>query len=336
MIIIGWARPHPQETVLRWPFVPLLIACALLAAGCSRPGVAAPGNGNAQGGNTATVIALAPEETPDSPPSPTLAVATATPTPESTRTPTATPPDPTSPPSPTLGPTPSPTRTPALPTATPTALHRAATPAPRPTGTITPRLIYGGNPQHKRIALTLDVEADPKPLLPILETLKEKGVRATFFILGQFAKAHPDLVKRIVDEGHEIGNHSWSHPDFRTLTREQMVEELRKTEETIQKITGQSTKPYFRPPFSYRNKETIQVAGEEGYLTIVWTTETYDWKQGATVRTMVASVLKEAKPGGIVVMHTSKARDAEALPDLIDALRREGYEVVTLSEVLGP
>jgi len=169
-----------------------------------------------------------------------------------------------------------------------------------------------------------------------LDTLKEKNVRATFFILGQFAKANPDLIKRIVDDGHEIGNHSWSHPDFRTLKREQMIEELRKTEETVKEITGRSTKPYFRPPYSYRNQLSINVAGEEGYLTVVWTTETYDWKQGATAQTMIESVLKEARPGGIVVLHTSKARDAESLPGIIDGLRAEGYTLVTVSEVLTP
>ncbi|MCC7352755.1 MAG: polysaccharide deacetylase family protein [Anaerolineae bacterium] len=184
--------------------------------------------------------------------------------------------------------------------------------------------------------MTLDAEADPAPLPSILDTLQEKGVRATIFIQGQFAKANRDLIKRIVDDGHEIGNHSWSHPDFRTLKREQMVEELRKTEEMVKEITGRSTKPYFRPPFSYRNQLSINVAGGEGYLTIVWTTETYDWKKGATAKTMVESVLKEAKPGGIVVMHTSKARDAEALPGIIDALRAEGYTLVTVSEVLAP
>lgn len=348
-------------------FVCFVLAAMLLLTGCSQSGAAASRN-NDKG---STPIAVAPTETagPDSslttdeddlPPgyselpvprgSPcACSVATLPPKPQPAETETATP-SPTNTPLPSPSPTASPTETPSpSPTATRVPAVRSATatpattplarpsPVPQPTGAVTSRLIYGGsNTKRKWIALTLDVEASPAPLPSILETLKEKNVRATFFILGQFAKAHPDLIERIVDDGHEIGNHSWSHPDFRTLKREQMIEELRKTEEVVKEITGRSTKPYFRPPYSYRNQLSINVAGEEGYLTVVWTTETYDWKQGATAQTMIESVLKEARPGGIVVLHTSKARDAQSLPGIIDGLRAEGYTLVTVSEVLGP
>ncbi len=265
----------------------------------------------------------------DTPP-PTSSVAR---TPEPTFTPTqvalaADTPTSTPTPSPSLTATPAPTLT-ATPTLTPTR-------RPIPTLIVTPRLIYGGPSARKWIALSLDVEGYPQPLTPILDTLKEEGVRATFFIQGAFAEKYPALIKRIADEGHVIGSHSWSHADFRTLNREQMVEELQKTEEIILKITGQSTKPLFRPPYSYRTEESIQVVGEEGYLTVVWTTETYDWKKGATAETMVESVLEEARPGGIVVMHTSHKHDAEGLPLIIEALRKEGYEFATIPEVLAP
>jgi len=347
-------------------FVCVVVAVMLLVAGCSRSGVAA-----SRGNHGSAPIAIAPTETnePDSSPvtaesdlppgyrelpiprgSPcACSVATLAPEPQPAETATFTPyptntplpsPSPTASPTETSTPSPTASRVPAVrsATATPATTPIARpSPAPQPTGAVTPRLIYGGsNTQRKWIALTLDVEASPAPLPSILDTLKEKNVRATFFILGQFAKANPDLIKRIVDDGHEIGNHSWSHPDFRTLKREQMIEELRKTEETVKEITGRSTKPYFRPPYSYRNQLSINVAGEEGYLTVVWTTETYDWKQGATAQTMIESVLKEARPGGIVVLHTSKARDAESLPGIIDGLRAEGYTLVTVSEVLTP
>lgn len=254
---------------------------------------------------TATV---APSPTGTFTPSPT-----ASPTPTATRTPTATPS-----PIPTLPPTATPTRTPV------------------PTPVVSAREVLRGNPHRPWVALTFDADAAADPAPRILDTLKAYGVRATFFIQGWWAERHPDLVRRMVEEGHEIGNHSNTHPDFRTLTREEIVRELAETEAILQRVAGRTSKPYFRPPYSYRNQLVREVAAEEGYLTVVWTIDVFDWKPDATQESILREVLDHVVPGAIIVLHVGDENSAAVLPRLIEELRARGYEPVSLSEVLAP
>ena len=228
-----------------------------------------------------------------------------------------------------------------LPVATPspTASSAATTtipPAPEPT--ISAVEIGRGNPDRPWIALTFDAGSDIGPLPSILETLSEKDVRSTFFITGIMLN-QPDgteLLQRIVAEGHELGNHSDTHPQFTTLTNEEMAKELAALEDAVVRLTGVSTKPYFRPPFGNRDDRVRQVVQQNGYFTIYWTYEVRDWTEDRTAEDIFNRAVGQASNGAIVVMHVGAWETAEVLPDIIDELRARGYRLVTLSELLSP
>jgi len=242
-------------------------------------------------------------------------------TPEPSPTPTWTPsPTPTATPSPTPSPTPVPTAT-----STPT---RALS---RPTPSL--KLVYWGNGKKKQVHIGFDVEGNPKILYQILDILKEYHYHTTFFIQGAWARQHPAAVKRIVQEGHEIGNHSWSHPDFRELTRQQMIKELTDTENLCVKLTGKSTKPYFRPPYSYRNRRSIEVAYELGYTHILWSIDSYDWRDRNADK-VYHNIVDHVRPGAIIYLHTSHRTDPVALRRALKTLTQEGYRLVSLTEIL--
>ncbi len=196
--------------------------------------------------------------------------------------------------------------------------------------------VLWGNRENPYVALTFDADSSPKPLEQILTTLRTKEVSATFFIQGSWADKFPEAVQAIAQDGHEIGNHSYSHPDFRELTEQQMVDELRLADESLMKLIGRSSKPLFRPPYSYRNALTREAAAREGYLTVIWTYDAFDWKRDATEETIYAEILGHAEPGAIYVQHVGDENSANVLERVIDDLRAEGLEPVTVSRLLLP
>ncbi|NLE77646.1 MAG: polysaccharide deacetylase family protein [Chloroflexi bacterium] len=280
------------------------------------------------------VASPAPTAPPAAPPA--TATTAATPTQTVQATATVAPPTitgtPTPSPSPTPTSTPRPTQT-ASPTASPT---ESPTPTAAPTPVVSAREVLRGNPQRPWVALTFDADASAAPAAQFLDALRDAGARGTFFIQGAWAQRNPDLVRRMVEEGHEIGNHSQTHPDFRTLTREEIVAELAAAEAAIEPIAGRSTRPYFRPPYSYRNDLVRQVAAEEGYLTVVWDIDAFDWKADSTPESILQQIVDHVRNGSIIVQHVGDENSAEVLPQVIAELRSRGYEPVTLSEVLAP
>ncbi len=185
------------------------------------------------------------------------------------------------------------------------------------------------------VALTFDAGASPVPGQSILKTLKSSGIHVTFFVTGKWAEQNPELVRQIAAEGHEIGNHSYSHPDFRKLADDAIVEQLRKTDEIVTRLTGQSTKPLFRFPSGGRDKRVLQVIGEEGYRSVYWSVDSWDaFKKGITGEEIEQRVLRRIQPGDIVLMHVGSAPTAQMLPDLIEKLRARGYQIVKVSELL--
>jgi len=270
-----------------------------------------------------------------------FAASTATPAPLATATPTPAPgtaPSPTSAePTPTATSLPSPVPTSTVPPPPPTTAPTPTIP-PAPEPTISAVEIGRGNPDRPWIALTFDAGSDIGPLPSILETLSEKDVRSTFFITGIMLN-QPDgteLLQRIVAEGHELGNHSDTHPQFTTLTNEEMAKELAALEDAVVRLTGVSTKPYFRPPFGNRDDRVRQVVQQNGYFTIYWTYEVRDWTEDRTAEDIFNRAVGQASNGAIVVMHVGAWETAEVLPDIIDELRARGYRLVTLSELLSP
>jgi peptidoglycan/xylan/chitin deacetylase (PgdA/CDA1 family) len=130
------------------------------------------------------------------------------------------------------------------------------------------REIARGNPERLQVALTFDAGASAAYTPAILATLREQGVRVTIFLTGSFAERNPELVKQMVADGHELANHTYTHPDLTQMSDAAIRRELRRTEEVVQEISGATTKPYFRPPYGARDNRVRQVAAEEGYRTI--------------------------------------------------------------------
>ena len=241
-------------------------------------------------------------------------------------------------------------------TATPARLPLTATPTPRMpspslaplppsiggTGGPTPQArsasvpaeIERGNSSKHQVALTFDAGASALPLPKILAALRQAGVRATFFLTGAWAKENPAGVKAIIADGHEIANHSNSHPDFTTISDAEIVEELQTTEEIIQKIAGRTTKPYFRPPFGARDRRVLAAAWSAGYRAVYWTIDSGDWREDATVDGVVNKILSSANNGAIFIEHVSSPQTAEGLPRIIAGLREKGFEITPLSAVV--
>ncbi len=189
----------------------------------------------------------------------------------------------------------------------------------------------------KVMALTFDFGSDPGNVWRILQVLADRGVKATFFVTGEAAANHPDVIRSVVAQGHEIGNHSYSHPYFTQLTSAQMADELSRTATAIRNATGQSPQPFFRPPYGDYNSSVLQAAGDAGYThTIMWTIDTVDW-QGVSSAAVRDAVLSRATPGAIALMHVGGGASGtpDALPGMIDGLRAAGYQLVTVSELLG-
>lgn len=184
------------------------------------------------------------------------------------------------------------------------------------------------------VALTFDGCFDDKPLPKILAALDHHGYKATFFIAGRFAQRYPRSVKRISDEGMEIGNHSWSHPKFTGLTDEQIDGQLSRTNDLIHQITGQ-TPSLFRPPFGDRDARVGKEVAADGFQTVYWALDSWDSvKKGITSEEVSSRVLARVRPGDVVLLHVGSEATAEALPTILEGLDAKGLRVVPVSELM--
>jgi peptidoglycan/xylan/chitin deacetylase (PgdA/CDA1 family) len=193
-----------------------------------------------------------------------------------------------------------------------------------------------GDPSLPLIALTFDAGAGVGSTLQLLDVLREKSVRATFFIAGAYADRYPGVVERMASDGHELANHSYTHPDFRNLSETQMRSEIRRGTGAIELAAGTRIAPLWRPPFGSRNSQILRVVEEEGFRSVFWTFDSGDWIEGATAAGIRNTDLTRAVPGAVVVHHVSPLATAQAMPGIVDELRRRGYELVTVSELIGP
>jgi polysaccharide deacetylase family sporulation protein PdaB len=191
------------------------------------------------------------------------------------------------------------------------------------------------NTTAKVVALTFDDGSDGAKAQKILQILSQNNIKSTFFLTGEAAEQHPQLIKNIVAQGHEIGNHSYSHPYFTQISSTMMKEELNKTETIIKSLTGLTTKPLFRAPYGAYNSSVLQAVGEVGYTkTIMWTIDTVDWT-GNSANEITQRVLNNISPGSIVLMHVASGTNTTvALPGMISSLKSMGYSFVTVSQLL--
>ncbi len=240
----------------------------------------------------------------------------------------------------------------------------------RPAPAFLTRNITRGLLGRRRIALTFDGGSGAQGAEEILDILKQNNIRCTLFLTGGFIRRHPQLVRRMAEEGHEIGNHTWSHPHLTTfaenrrhdtragITRERLLQELEKTAELFTQTTGRKMAPLWRAPFGEHNEEIRRWAAEAGYLQIGWTSDsngtmdTLDWVTDSTSTAFQTAdeILQRLlsfssgnnthADGGIVLMHLDSQRPNDPvykiLPAFIDSMKSRGYQFATVSELIQP
>ena len=240
------------------------------------------------------------------------------------------------------------------PTAIPSPLT-TATPGPRPTSTPTRTLtptptspcvpppgvqpvssveIDQGTTSRPQIALTFDAGGPVNDASQILDILAKHHLQVTWFVTGQWAEVNPDLLWRVHTDGHEIGNHTMTHPDLTTLPDAQVCQELTGADQAIASITGQTTRPYFRPPYGARNAQVRSLAANLGYRAVYWTIDTIDWRADATPELITERVMNNLSNGSIVLMHAGSTVEAQTLDGLIAKIEQQGYQIVSLSQLL--
>mgnify|MGYP001351576507 CR=1 FL=1 len=291
----------------------------------------------------------APSVRRDATPTPASSSALAAPTLESTAT-GAAPAQPTSTPqpeapTPTVAPTQEPTAAPEPTSANgePTARPEA----PPPTDPGMSEVYQSGQSGRPEIALTFDAGADRGYAEQILDTLKQYGIVASFGITGHWASENPDLVRRMVDEGHQVFNHTWSHESLTGYSTGEgtgitdsadRAEELNSTNDEIaQDAGGYDTRPYWRPPYGDIDAGVLADAAANGYtITVMWSCDTLGW-DGYSVDQILERCVDPATAGDIILMHVGNgSQDAAALPQMIEQLEAAGFSFVTIEQLLQP
>ena len=191
--------------------------------------------------------------------------------------------------------------------------------------------IYQGNPEKKQVAFLCNVYWGEDVLPQMLNILEKEQIKISFFIGGIWAKKNPEVLKALVNKGHELGNHGYLHKHPDQLTVKQNEEEILKTEKIIVELTGIKTN-LFAPPYGERGKNVLKAAANLKYKTILWSIDTIDW-QKPSPRTIVNRVIPNLTNGAIILIHPMP-QTVQAFPELIKKIKAKGYEIVTVSQIL--
>lgn len=192
-----------------------------------------------------------------------------------------------------------------------------------------------GNTAEKKIALTFDDGPSRENTNKILRVLEEYDVKATFFVIGENANADPERIRKISEAGHEIGNHTYTHAYASRISEEALRKEVEKTENTLYEITGKRP-TIFRPPGGYYDQRSLSVLESMGYRSVLWSVDTRDWSM-PRCQDVIAQVEKDTTSGDIILFHDLEDKrlpTPKALEELIPYLIENGYEFVTVSELL--
>jgi peptidoglycan-N-acetylmuramic acid deacetylase len=195
---------------------------------------------------------------------------------------------------------------------------------------------YIGNTNKKNVYLTFDNGYENGHTSSILDVLKEKEVPAAFFVTGHYLKDQPELVKRMVTEGHIVGNHSWHHPDLTKVSDERLEQELQKVKSEFTNITGVQEMRYLRAPRGIFSERTLSLSKELGYTNVFWSLAFIDWKLDNQKgwKYSYDNIMKQIHPGAIILLHSISKDNVEALPKVIDDLQKEGYQFKSMDELI--
>ncbi|ERM92054.1 MAG: putative xylanase/chitin deacetylase [Caldanaerobacter subterraneus] len=193
--------------------------------------------------------------------------------------------------------------------------------------------IFVGDTTKKVVYLTFDEGYEAGYTPRILDVLKENGVKAAFFVTGPYVKQQADLVKRMVEEGHIVGNHTVNHPSLPTLPDEKVKEEILGLEKMFEDLTGQKMK-YFRPPRGEYSERTLYITKSLGYRTVFWSLAMADWQPlPGGPEESYSTVMKRLHPGAVILLHAVSKDNAQALDRIIKSIKEEGYEFKTLDDI---
>lgn len=213
----------------------------------------------------------------------------------------------------------------------------------KPTGNVTPDELktydayYVGSGDDKIIYLTYDCGYENGNTAPILDALKKHNAPATFFVVGHFLETAPDLVKRMVEEGHTVGNHTYHHPDMSSISDlASFQKEMDDTAALYQEITGQEMTKYYRPPQGKYSTENLKMAKGLGYHTFFWSLAYVDWNVDSqpTKEQAFDKLLPRIHPGAIVLLHSTSKTNGEIMDELLTKWEEMGYRFAPLSELL--
>ncbi|HJV45850.1 MAG TPA: delta-lactam-biosynthetic de-N-acetylase [Bacillota bacterium] len=195
--------------------------------------------------------------------------------------------------------------------------------------------IFLGDTTQKELYLTFDNGYENGYTEAILNVLKEKRVPAIFFVTGHYVKDQPELLNRMVKEGHLIGNHSWSHPDMSSISPTRMKEELTKVKDEVTKVTNQKEMLFLRTPRGIFSERTLAVSKDLGYTNVFWSVAYKDWdtKSQKGWRYAYDRVMEQLHPGAVILLHAVSKDNAEALGKIIDDARKQGYEFKSLNQL---
>lgn len=191
--------------------------------------------------------------------------------------------------------------------------------------------IYRGNPEKPMVSFIINVAWGNEYLPEMLATLKKYNVTTSFFLEGRWVKENPDLAKMISESGHEIGNHSYTHPDMKKLSASEIKNQIEKTNIVIEATTGKVCK-WFGPPSGSYSEEVIKVADHIGVRTVLWSVDTIDW-QKPMPETIIQRVAGKIHPGALILMHPTEST-TKALEGLIRVAEQKNYQISTVSDTI--
>lgn len=182
------------------------------------------------------------------------------------------------------------------------------------------------------VALTFDDGPHGKFTPELLDTLARENTVSTFYVVGRMVEENPEVARRMVEEGHEIGNHTWSHPDLRKISDKKINEELKRTAKAIEEATG--SLPYStRPPYGAVNGRVLQSIPRQSKPVVMWTVDPQDWRKPG-VQTVVKRVVEGCRPGAIILLHDIHKETILAVGEIIRQIKMKGYRFVTVSQIL--
>lgn len=193
--------------------------------------------------------------------------------------------------------------------------------------------IYSVDTIENKVALTFDCAWGAEDIPDILRVLKKENIKATFFIVGQWAEKFPQTVKLIAAEGHDIGNHSYSHLRMGSLDKKKIVNEISACGKKLSEISGAKVE-LFRAPFGDYNNDVIKAAKELNYFSIQWDVDSLDWKPGISQKEIMKRIQDKVKPGSILLFHNDTVHTVEMLPSIIAALKNNGYSFSPVSTMI--